>query len=283
MDINLEKTNLLKFIQKGTPTLKVDNKIVDDDKEFRLFIKQNADKIDKNYVSSYDENILFYIYDLELAKLLITNENIKFKNKIGQNALLINLIPTPVLEFYISNGMDITASYKESGGNKEIDYFESLLYPLPFKPNILCEQIILGVDKFTKIPPTVVKPLLSLLKDKEFEKGKYVLDKLIYKNFDFAEAIEFFVNFYEDKIRSYKKFKIQEKIEILNKLNDLFSNIYLDIFKRDDLVANKFKKDFILKYLPDELIAEFQKNILEETLSKKNEEKSYNVVKKARL
>lgn len=283
MDINLEKTNLLKFIQESSPTLKVDKKIVDNDEEFKLFIKENADKINKNYISSYDENILFYIYDLELAKLLITNENIKFKNKIGQNALLINLLPTSVLEFYISNGMDITSSYKDSNKNKEIDYFESLLYPLPLKSNILCKQILLGVDKFTKIPPTVVKPLLYLLKDKEFEKAEYVIDKLIYKNFDFADSVEFFVNFYEDKIKYYKKFKIQEKIEILNKLNDLFSNIYLDIFKRDDLMANEFKKDFILKYLPDELIAEFQKNILEETLIKKNEEKSYNVVKKARL
>lgn len=283
MDINLEKTNLLKFIKESNPTLKVDNKIVDNDEEFRLFIKENADKINKNYISAYDENILFYIYDLELAKLLITNENIKFKNKTGQNALLINLLPTSVLEFYISNGMDITASYKDSNKNKEIDYFESLLYPLPLESNMLCKQILLGVDKFTKIPPTVVKPLLYLFKDKEFEKGECIVDKLINKNFDFADGVEFFVNFYEDKIKYYKKFKIQEKIEILNKLNDFFSNIYLDIFKRDDLIANEFKKDFILKYLPDELIAEFQKNILEETLIKKNEEKSYNVVKKARL
>lgn len=283
MDINLEKTNLLKFIKESNPTLKVDNKIVDNDEEFRLFIKENADKINKNYISAYDENILFYIYDLELAKLLITNENIKFKNKTGQNALLINLLPTSVLEFYISNGMDITASYKDSNKNKEIDYFESLLYPLPLESNMLCKQILLGVDKFTKIPPTVVKPLLYLFKDKEFEKGELIVDKLINKNFDFADGVEFFVNFYEDKIKYYKKFKIQEKIEILNKLNDFFSNIYLDIFKRDDLIANEFKKDFILKYLSDELIAEFQKNILEETLIKKNEEKSYNVVKKARL
>lgn len=283
MDINLEKTNLLKFIKESNPTLKVDNKIVDNDEEFRLFIKENADKINKNYISAYDENILFYIYDLELAKLLITNENIKFKNKTGQNALLINLLPTSVLEFYISNGMDITASYKDSNKNKEIDYFESLLYPLPLESNMLCKQILLGVDKFTKIPPTVVKPLLYLFKDKEFEKGERIVDKLINKNFDFADGVEFFVNFYEDKIKYYKKFKIQEKIEILNKLNDFFSNIYLDIFKRDDLIANEFKKDFILKYLSDELIAEFQKNILEETLIKKNEEKSYNVVKKARL
>ena len=205
MDINLEKTNLLKFIKESNPTLKVDNKIVDNDEEFRLFIKENADKINKNYISAYDENILFYIYDLELAKLLITNENIKFKNKTGQNALLINLLPTSVLEFYISNGMDITASYKDSNKNKEIDYFESLLYPLPLESNMLCKQILLGVDKFIKIPPTVVKPLLYLFKDKEFEKGERIVDKLINKNFDFADGVEFFVNFYEDKIKYYKK------------------------------------------------------------------------------
>lgn len=285
MDIDLR--NLLFFIKESDSKLKISNSILNDPIKAVSFIKKNAKKINKNYVSDAGENILFYVHKIELAKLLVTDENIKFKNKAGQNALFTNKIPVKILQFYIQKGMDINGYY--TADNKEnIDYFKSLLYPIHDQTGQLYERIILGLENIKKeIPETIMSPFFRLLDDelsnkKKSEKINNLLLILKRNQFDFATSEKIFISHYNKQMSRISKYKLESEIKNLEKKNDILYDVYFSIFKRNDILANSFKENFMNQFISG-LTIEFQKIILDDVLIKNNNEKSYNVVKKTRL
>ena len=284
MDIDLR--TLLSFIKESNRNLKISNSLMNDPIKATAFIKKNAKKIDKN-ISIADENILFYIQEIELAKLLVTEDNVKFKNKAGQNALFINKIPVKVLQFYIEKGMDINGCYK-SDNKEDIDYFKSLLYPIHDQTGQLYERIILGLENIKReIPPTIMFPIFRLLNDelsidKKPVKTNDLLLKLKNNQFDFAKSEKIFISHYEKQRMIINRYKLTSDVRNLEKQNEILYEIYLNIFKRNDMLANNFKENFMNKFIP-ELTIKFQKIILDDVFIKNSDEKSYNVVKKARL
>lgn len=284
MDIDLR--TLLSFIKESNRNLKISNSLMNDPIKAIAFIKKNAKKIDKN-ITIADENILFYIQEIELAKLLVTEDNIKFKNKSGQNALFINKIPVKVLQFYIEKGMDINGCYK-SDNKEDIDYFKSLLYPIHDQTGQLYERIILGLENIKReIPPTIMFPIFRLLNDelsidKKPVKTNDLLLKLKNNQFDFAKSEKIFISHYEKQRMIINRYKLTSDVRNLEKQNEILYEIYLNIFKRNDMLANNFKENFMNKFIP-ELTIKFQKIILDDVFIKNSDEKSYNVVKKARL
>lgn len=285
MDIDLR--NLLFFIKESDSKLKISNSILNDPIKAVSFIKKNAKKINKNYVSDAGENILFYVHKIELAKLLVTDENIKFKNKAGQNALFTNKIPVKILQFYIQKGMDINGYY--TADNKEnIDYFKSLLYPIHDQTGQLYERIILGLENIKKeIPETIMSPFFRLLDDelsnkKKSEKINNLLLILKRNQFDFATSEKIFISHYNKQMSRISKYKLESEIKNLEKKNDILYDVYFSIFKRNDILANSFKENFMNQFISG-LTIEFQKIILDDVLIKNNNEKSYNIVKKTRL
>lgn len=284
MDIDLR--TLLSFIKESNRNLKISNSLMNDPIKATAFIKKNAKKIDKN-ITIADENILFYIQEIELAKLLVTEDNIKFKNKSGQNALFINKIPVKVLQFYIEKGMDINGCYK-SDNKEDIDYFKSLLYPIHDQTGQLYERIILGLENIKReIPPTIMFPIFRLLNDelsidKKPVKTNDLLLKLKNNQFDFAKSEKIFISHYEKQRMIINRYKLTSDVRNLEKQNEILYEIYLNIFKRNDMLANNFKENFMNKFIP-ELTIKFQKIILDDVFIKNSDEKSYNVVKKTRL
>lgn len=255
--------NLLIHILRTNPKVSV-----------RLVKKLIENGININYENSDNENALFHVQDIKIAKLLVKNGiNTKIFNKTKYDNPLTYVEPE-ITEYYLKTGMNICHKNKF-----EKEYFE--LIADSGSPNI--EKLQVGLNELQNhvledYPASIVKAFLKValntLKRRDLIEEQKEIDlinikKMLQKeNFDFAKGVDYFIEFFDFGIKMEKMSNNKEKSSIFV-INEILSDVYLEIIKRNDDVANNFKISFMEK-INFEYYSLLQRNQLNEVLTQKS-------------
>ncbi|HCJ8466402.1 TPA: hypothetical protein NV714_000075 [Escherichia coli] len=255
--------NLLIHILRTNPKVSV-----------RLVKKLIENGININYENSDNENALFHVKDIRIAKLLVKNGiNIKVFNKNKYDNPLTYVTPE-ITEYYLKIGMNIC--HKNKFGQ---EYFE--LIADSGSPNI--EKLQVGLNELQNhvsenYPTSIVKAFLKIslntlkridLIEEQKEIDIINIKKMLQKeNFDFAKGVDYFIEFFDFGIKMEKMFSNEEK-SFMFVINEILSDVYLEIIKRNDDTANNFKSSFMEK-INFEYYSLLQRNQLNEVLTQKS-------------
>lgn len=228
--------------------------------------------ININYENSDNENALFHVKDIKIAKLLVKNGiNIKVFNKNKYDNPL-TYVESEITEYYLSLGLNICHKNKfgqeyfeliaDSGSPKK----EKLLVGLNELQNHVLEDYPNSIVKaFLKSALNTLKRIDLIEKEKEIINIKKMLQK---ENFDFAKGVDYFIEFFDFGIKMEKMSNNKEASPIFI-INEILSDVYLEIIKREDEIANNFKSSFLEK-INFEYYSLLQRNELNSVLLEKN-------------
>jgi hypothetical protein len=255
--------NLLIHILRTNPKVSV-----------RLVKKLIENGININYENSDNENALFHVKDIRIAKLLVKNGiNIKVFNKNKYDNPLTYVTPE-ITEYYLKIGMNICHKNKfgqeyfeliADSGSPNIEKLQVGLHEL--QNHVLEDYPIAMVKAFLKISLNTLKrrDLIEEQKEIDLINIKKMLQK---ENFDFAKGVDYFIEIFDFGMKMEKLTNNKEKSSIFV-INEILSDVYLEIIKRNDDIANKFKSSFMEK-INFEYYSLLQRNQLNEVLTQKS-------------